>query len=65
MIDETDWSEKAAVNWTERYLAIMEECIPRRYLRNKCNLPWLSREILQLIHKSNAFLKKARIYNEG
>ena len=68
MIEETDWSNiltgddisKAAANWTERFLAIMEECIPRRYLRKRRNLPWLSRDILQLIRKRNTLFKKAK-----
>ena len=68
MIEETVWSNiltgdnisKAAANWTERFLAIMEECIPRRYLRKRRNLPWLSRDILQLIRKCNTLFKKAK-----
>ena len=67
MIEETDWSNiltgddvsKAAANWTERFLAIMEECIPCHYLWKRRNLPGLSRDILQLI--CNALFKKAKI----
>ena len=38
-----------AANFTERFLTIMKECIPHRYLRKRRNLPWLTKSIIQLI----------------
>ena len=44
----------------ERFLAIMEECIPHRYLRKRRNLPWLTKNIIQLIRKCNVLFRKAK-----
>ena len=56
MISGTDIS-KAAAQWSKHFLAIMEECIPCRYLQRRRNLPWLT--IIRLIRKRNRLFRKA------
>ena len=68
MLDNTDWDNiilqndvnKAAEQWCDHFLAIMEECIPHRYLQKRCNLPWLIKNIMKLIRKHNALFKRAK-----
>ena len=68
LIDETDWNcilngndiNTATSNWTQTFLSIMEQCIPHRYLRQKVNLPWLTKEVIQLIRKRNILYRKAK-----
>jgi len=43
------------ISWSHfktTFLDIMEKCIPRAVLPNRKNLPWLNKEIIQLIRKS-------------
>ena len=58
ILDPTDvqrrWSQFKAV-----FLDIMEQCIPKAVLPQRRNLPWLTKEILQLIEKRNYYFKKA------
>ena len=68
MIEETDWNSilsdsdvnKAAEQWSDRFLSIMEECIPCQYLQKKWNLPWLTKNIMQLIRKRKSLFRKAK-----
>ena len=68
MIDETNWDSmitgtdvsKAAAEWSKHFLAIMEECIPCRYLQRRRNLPWLTKNIVHLIRKRNRLFRKAK-----
>ena len=68
MIEESDWNtilagsdvNKAAENWSDHFLAIMEQCIPQRYLRKRPNLPWLTKHIIQLIRRRNILFKRAK-----
>ena len=38
----------------------MEQCIPRSVLLARNNLPWLTKEIIQLIRKRNHHFRKAK-----
>ena len=68
LIEEMDWNciltdvsiSRAAANFTERFLTIMEKCIPHCYLKKRHNLPWLTKNIIQLIRRRNLFFKKAK-----
>ena len=67
LIEETDWDsllsenvDESTVRWTERYLAIMEQCIPRHSVRRKHNLPWLTTNIVRHIRKRNTMFQKAK-----
>ena len=65
LIEEMDWNciltdvniSRASTNFTERFLTIMEECIPHRYLKRRRNLPWLMKNIIQLIRRCNSLRK--------
>jgi len=56
LISDTDWNSIISDNvdhswmqWQEKVLAIMEECIPRKVLPPRRNLPWLNKGIIQSI----------------
>ena len=55
---QSTWS-----NWKKIFLDIMDECIPTSILSNRKNLPWLTKDIIQLIHKRNNLFKKAKDSN--
>ena len=42
------------------FMEVMEQCIPKSVLPQRRNLPWLSKEIIQLIKKRNYYFKRAR-----
>lgn len=42
------------------FLDVMEQCIPKSVLPQKRSLPWLTKEIIQLIRRRNYFYKEAR-----
>ena len=42
------------------FLDVMEQCIPRSVLTARNNLPWLTKEIIQLIRKRNHHFRKAK-----
>ena len=68
LIEGTDWNnlltgndiDVVAQNWTDKFLSIMEQCIPHRYLRKRHNLPWLTKNIVQLIRKRNILFRRAK-----
>ena len=68
LIDGTDWDSILVGNdidlvtqtWTDKFLSIMEQCIPHRVLRKRRNLPWLTKSIVQLIRKRNILFKRAK-----
>ena len=41
------------------FLDVMEQCIPRSVLLARNNVPWLTKEIIQLIRKRNHHFRKA------
>lgn len=47
-------------NFQTHFMELMERCIPRCALPRRKNLPWLTKQIIQLMHKRNALLKKSR-----
>ncbi len=44
---------QAWVKWEERFMAIMEECIPQSILPKTPNLPWISKEVLSAMRRRN------------
>ena len=50
-------------NWQKKYMSIMEDCIPRRALPKRRNLPWMSKKITQSIRKRNHLFKRAKHTN--
>ena len=52
--------QRSWVNLKTAFLDVMEQCIPKSVLPQKQSLPWLTKEIIQLIKKRNYFYKEAR-----
>ena len=46
-------------NLKNTFLNIMESCIPKAVLPTRHNLPWLNKEIVQLIRKRNLLFRRA------
>ena len=51
------------LSWKQEFLRVMDECIPSSTLPDRKNLPWLTKEIIQLIRKRNFYFKKAQKNN--
>ena len=51
---------RSAINWHKRFMEIMIACIPRKSLRRRRNLPWLTKNIIQHIRKRNAAFQAAK-----
>lgn len=63
MIFTTEDRTKTSVeeNWnyfTEAVLRVMDTCIPKKILKKKADVPWMTREIKRMIRK------KKRIYKQ-
>ena len=52
--------DRSAINWHKRFMEIMIACIPRKSLRRRRNLPWLTKNIIQHIRKRNAAFQAAK-----
>ena len=68
LIDSFDWNSllsddinEAWSNWSQKFLSIMNECIPKKKLPNRKNLPWLSKRLINLIKRRNLLYKKAKL----
>ena len=64
LIDDFDWDvlllgdiNKSWSNWCEKFLSIMDCCIPRRRLPPRKNVPWLTKELINLMRKKNLLYK--------
>ena len=51
---------RACTRWEERFMAIIEECIPQSRLPKKRNFPWISKEVLTTMRRRNKCFKKAQ-----
>ena len=51
---QASWS-----NLKSSFLDIMDSCIPKAILPTRHNLPWLNKEIVQLIRKRNLLFRRA------
>ena len=52
------------VNWTRKFLEIMEECVPQQELKRRRNLPWLTKNVVRHMRKrNNMFLRAKRSKN--
>lgn len=52
--------DTAAQMWEERFLNIMEQCIPKITISSHSNLPWLSNDLKKISHPRNAAFKQAK-----
>ena len=55
---ETCWTR-----WKKAFLDIMHVCIPKASLPEKKSLPWMTKQIVQLIRKRNYYFRKYKKYN--
>ena len=68
LIYTADWSllytesdiDKAWEIWLRTYLSIINECIPRKTITQKCTLPWMNKFIQTKIEKRNSAYKRAK-----
>ena len=68
LIDSTDWDalmsedvSKSWSNWCQQFLSIMEDCIPKRTLPKRKNLPWLTKRLVRSIRKRNLLYKQGKL----
>ena len=68
LISRTDWTflhnvssiDSAWDLWEQKFMSVMEECIPRATISQQRNLPWMNRWIKSKIRKRNRVYSKAR-----
>ena len=67
IINATDWNSiitdeinKSTEHWTEKFLSIMEECIPRANIKPRKYLPWITTNIIRHMRKRNNTFRKAK-----
>ena len=68
LINTVDWSlfyteadiDKAWELWLRTFLSIMNECIPKKTITQKCTLPWMNKFIQTKIKKRNSAYKRAK-----
>ena len=46
--------------WEHKFMAVMEECIPRVKLTKRCNLPWSSKNHKRAMQKHNQLFRRVR-----
>ena len=59
LLDTTDVNQ-ALRNWEGTYMTIMESCIPKCTLPKRKSLPWLSKNLKQVMRKWNNLFKRAK-----
>lgn len=68
LIEATDWSatldpgdiNNTWANWRDKFLSIMDKCIPKATLPPRRNRPWLTKKLIQAISRRNAIHKHAK-----
>ena len=68
LIDSFDWTSllsndvnESWTKWCEQFLNIMRECIPRKTLPKRKNLPWLSKGLVNSIKRRNLLYKQGKL----
>ena len=72
LLGMTDWTfllnqpniDTAWDMWKQKFMSIMEECIPKATIKQRRNLPWMNRCIKAKIMKRNNIYRKARSTND-
>ena len=68
LIDSTDWLSlvdqadinRSWINWRDKFIQIMQECIPSCVLPPRRNRPWLTKRLIQAIRRRNALYRHAK-----
>ena len=55
-----DDPDTAALLWHQKFLGIMNKCIPTQFLTRKKRLPWLTKNVVRYIRRQNAAFNKAK-----
>ena len=50
--------------WQNKFMEVMEHCIPRGTLPERQNLPWLNKSIVQAIKRRNCLFRKQNCTND-
>ena len=68
LIDNFEWNsllsedvDESWSNWSKRFLLIMDECIPKKTLPKRKNLPWLTKRLISSIRKRNLLYKQGKL----
>ena len=68
LIENCDWDSlqgndvnESWVRWSHKFVSIMEECIPRKTLCSRKNLPWLSKKLVQSMRKRNHLYRLGKV----
>ena len=63
LLNSVDWDQVLAMNmnlswdiWRNKFMEVMEHCIPRGTLPERRNLPWLNKSIVQAIKRRNCLI---------
>ena len=64
-IEASDWDSMLTEDmnlswdrWYSKFMSIMEECIPKKILPSRRNLPWLNKDVRSAMRKRNTIFKK-------
>ena len=67
LIDDTNWDallgddiNDSLHNWQTKFMEIIEECIPKKVLPKRRNLPWMTTKLTRGMRKRNSLYKRAR-----
>jgi len=67
MIDDTDWDRlltddinESLGNWQAKFMGIIEDCVPKKVLPKRRNLPWMTRNLTRAMRKRNHLFRRAK-----
>ena len=72
ILTDTDWEhilqQSNDINelwktWKDTFMSVMQRCIPQTTLSDKCNLPWLNRDLTKYMRARNLAFKRAKRSN--
>ena len=68
LLDATNWDPITAMDidqawefWQQKFLSIMEQCIPKGSLPKRKCAPWISKQIVSAIRKCNTCYCRAKL----
>ena len=67
MINDTDWDRlltddinESLGNWQAKFMGIIEDCVPKKVLPKRRNLPWMTRNLTRAMRKRNHLFRCAK-----
>ena len=68
LIDNFEWNsllsedvDESWSNWSKQFLLLTDECIPKKTLPKRKNLPWLTKRLISSIRKRNLLYKQGKL----